>query len=115
MTYCLRLVFEQIHARLTTKPNTPLKDLATILGVERHTLEKAIRTETGKSFREFRRHVMFNTVCSLLGSKPGSAIKEVSAHLGYNSPRAFARFVSAVSGSTPTELRKKLISSKHGM
>lgn len=79
-----------------------LNDVARETGVERHVVERLVRSFTGKSFRELQREVLLARSAGLL--RRGKSIKEVAFDVGFGSPQAFHRFVRRASGRTPTAL-----------
>lgn len=72
------------------------------------TLEKAIKSATGDTFREFQSKLLLNRVRSILTSEPTLAIKDVSFNVGYKSARSFARSVKRMCGLSPHDLRAQL-------
>ena len=106
MSYDVLGLFSAIETQLASNPATSLSAFSHTLRVERHTLEKAVRGRTGKSFREFRQGVRLSAAKSLLLANFARSIKEVSLLLGYKSPQAFARFVKTSSGLTPSQIRQ---------
>ena len=106
MAYNALGLFSAIEAQLASSPEISLSVLSQRLRVERHTLEKAVRGRTGKSFREFRRELRLSAANSLLSANFARSIKEVSLLLGYKSPQAFARFVKTSCGLTPSQVRQ---------
>jgi transcriptional regulator GlxA family with amidase domain len=111
MAYLTQGVFEQVQSRLRTHPSSSLADLCHSLNMERHTIERAVRTITGKCFREFRREALFWRARDLLRCEPGKSTKEIAFTLGFRSTRSFDRFIVTTCGRTPTQLRKELTAS----
>jgi len=103
-------VFEQAARVLEENPHRGLKPISEALGVERHTVERAFRLKTGKPFRSFRRELLLERSMWLLTSKRTAPIKEIAFLSGYQSERAFARFIREAFGCSPSELRKLLAS-----
>jgi AraC-like DNA-binding protein len=110
VAYDLHGLFCCINAQLRSTPNLQLQQLSHRLGVERHTVEKAIKIFSGKTFRDFRTDLLLAKATRLLEENPAQSIKEIAYTLGYNSQRSFCRFVKTTAGCSPTELRngKKL-------
>lgn len=96
-----------VEETLRVAPCTPLARVSQALGVDRHTIERAIRLERGKSFRELRRELLCFRARQLLVGRPAASIKEISYLLGFHSPQAFARFTKRVCGRCPAELRRR--------
>lgn len=81
-----------------------LNDIARELGVERHTIERAVRSVTGRGFRDLQQTILLEIATSRL--REGRSIKEVAFDLGFGSPQAFHRFVRRSSGRTPASLNR---------
>lgn len=77
------------------------------LGVERHTLEKALKETTGSSFRRYRQRMLLEQAIRLLVEEGGLSTKEIAVQLGYGSGTAFSRFIRKQTGHSPTELRQQ--------
>ncbi len=65
------------------------------------TLERAFRTETGRTLGEWRLQRRMHAAAQLLRS--GSAVGAVSRRVGYESPTSFARAFREFHGSSPSE------------
>ena len=107
MAYDRHQIFERVDTLLSRTPRLSLSKISHELNVERHTVEKLVRMETGKSFRQFRQEKLFAAASNLLDSEPAKSIKEISFLLGYASPSAFARFVRAFCGRSPMQVRRE--------
>lgn len=112
MSYDLAAIFVRITSAVECNPGITLSEMASLLGTERHTVERACRMH-GTSFRILRQRARFLLACELLRNRGEQSIKQVSAAVGY-SPRAFARFVGVHSGMTPNALRRALQASGQG-
>ncbi len=108
MAYDLKGLFLQAMALIDEKPWIRLGAVTRSLGVERHTLEKVFRLNTGGSFRAVRHGSLCRRVVQLFGSRGNASNSEVAFALGYESERAFARFIRDSFGWTPSELRRRL-------
>jgi len=80
-----------------------LNNVAAEIGVERHTIERIVRSMSGQSFRQLHHELLLDRAHQLL--KQGKPIKEIAFELGFGSPQAFHRFVRRECGKTPTRLR----------
>lgn len=107
MRHDLACIFVQVKSSLMQRPRISLQRLSRQLGVERHTLEKAVRNMKGSSFREFQREVILIHITEALRADPGMPFKELAATLGYSSVQAFTRFVSKACGTSPSSLRRQ--------
>lgn len=112
MAYVYLFLYERVMDILASDPRVPLSAISEKLSVERHTLEKAIRATTGRSFRELRRELTLSRTRDLLALEAAKSIKEISFLLGYRSPQAFARFVKKACGCSPAELRRAVLGSR---
>jgi AraC-like DNA-binding protein len=105
----LARIFGRVESLLTQRPRMALSDLSRELGVERHTVERAVRDAKGKSFREFHREFVLSHITETLLAGSDLSLKEFAADLGYSSVQAFTRFVSKASGTTPARLRRQAL------
>ena len=105
MSYDPRLLFEEISICLHESPSKTLLDISNNLQVSRRTIEKAISTSTGGTFRRLREGILLTRVRSLCASQPTMAIKELCFAVGFKSASSFARAIKRASGSSPEELR----------
>jgi AraC-like DNA-binding protein len=105
MAYDASLLLQRIEESLTTRPRMSLFDMARQLNVERHTIERSVRSGTGRTFRELQNEKLLAQAFRLLTEEPARSLKEVSFKLGYSSPRAFRRFIKEVWGASPKDAR----------
>jgi AraC-like DNA-binding protein len=105
LAYDLRLLVQRVEDNLATRPRMPISDMARQLKVERHTIERAVRKGTGRTFRALRAERLLTEALVLLAAEPTRSIKEASFLLGYSSPRAFRRFLKQTCGRSPKEAR----------
>jgi len=90
---------------LSTLPRKPLGDVARELGVDRHTVERAVISRTGKTFRQLQHEAVVARAVRLLNCEPARSVKEVALLLGYTSASAFSRALRRDCGESPTEIR----------
>ncbi len=107
MSYDLAGIAEQVRQILAANPRLPLSSISERLHVERHTVEKAVRSACGCSFQDLRGSVLLQESQHLLVTRPNLSVKEIALALGYESGRAFARCFKNVSGASPSEFRKR--------
>lgn len=105
MAYDLRGLSKQVEVCLLASPHIALAALAKQLRVERHTIERAVRKATGKSFRQLQAGIISKKSLDLLALEPARSIKEIAFLLGFKSGQAFSRFVRRTCKSPPKELR----------
>lgn len=96
----------QCVARATAERRVTLTEVAREVGVERHTVERVVRSITGLSFRELQRNLLSERANLLL--EQGRAIKEIAFEVGYGSPQSFHRFIRKAYGITPSCLRRSV-------
>jgi AraC-like DNA-binding protein len=100
-----RGLYAVVVAVLKVHPDWSLTQIAESVRVHRHTLAAHIRSASGLTFRKWRTQERAAGASKLLGSRPDLSIKEIGALLGFNSTRAFDRFIRQATGRTPSELR----------
>ena len=105
MAYDPKRLFEELDAKLSEVPRTSLLAVAQWLGVDRHTLERATRRSTGKTFRAYQAQKLLETAHNLFLQNPPLSVKEIAARLGYGSASAFSRFARTKTGQSPGNLR----------
>ena len=105
MSYDHRLLFQGISQSLRQSPSISLVDLSRELQVSPRTIEMAVATMTGKTFRDVREEILMATVRCLFVLDSGLAVKELSQRVGYKSAASFARAIRRACGLCPEELR----------
>ncbi len=100
MSYDPRLLFEEISICLHESPSKTLLDISKNLRVSRR---------TGGTFRGLREEILLTNVRSLFVSQPTLAIKELCFAVGFKSATSFARAIKRASGSSPEELRFRVV------
>jgi transcriptional regulator GlxA family with amidase domain len=108
MTYNRRQLLKELDALVTATPRIRLSEIARSLGVDRHTIENAMRSTRSISFREYKRHQLLEMARTML-YQPNVSIKEVGIKLGYSSAASFSRFIQKSTGKSPSQLRKELL------
>lgn len=108
MAYDLHRLFNEVHSLLGDDPRITLLEVSHQLQVERHTVEKAVRLESKKTFRELQRQCLYRRACGLLCEAPQKPLKQIASTLGYSTVQALHRFLVRTSGLRPTELRRVL-------
>lgn len=105
MTYDARSLVAFAERQLGERPALHLAAVARASRVSVATLSRALHTELGLSFRAWRRVTLRPTAESKLSEVPPRSIKEISADLGFATPRSFARWCRRELGLSPTECR----------
>jgi methylphosphotriester-DNA--protein-cysteine methyltransferase len=106
MAYNRRTLLKELDALVAKSPRIRLSEIAGTLGVDRHTIENAMRSSRRISFREYKRRELMNIVKTML-DQPDTSVKEIGIKLGYASPASFSRFVQQSTGKSPSQLRKE--------
>ena len=83
-----------------------LGDVARHCGVSLRTLERALREETGRSFRELRTQLLLAEAVVPLMGRPCCSIKELSSVLGFSTQEAFTHWFARLQGCSPSSYRK---------
>lgn len=104
MAYSRVGIFARLSAELDKNPTSTLADLSVRLHIHRHTVTTVVREKTGLHFRAWRDQRLFERSCTLLRHRGHLSIKEIGGLAGFNSTRAFDRFIKRHSGCRPTEL-----------
>jgi AraC-like DNA-binding protein len=107
MSYDHSKIVVRLQKLLADNIHISLLEASQQLGVERHTVEKALKQITGRSFREYRQRILLDQALRLLVQEASLSTKEIAAQLGYGSGTAFSRFVRRQTGRSPTELRQQ--------
>jgi len=104
VTYNRHKLLIEVDALISATPRIRLAEVARALGVDRHTIENAMRSRRKTTFREYRREVLLQAAKTLM-DRPDCSIKEIGIRLGYSSPASFSRFVRQATGKSPSQLR----------
>ena len=104
-----KFILNAILLSLHRSPSRLLGEFARELRVSQRTIEKAIIAASGKTFRELREEILVERVRSAFASEPTRGIKGLASELGYKSARSFARAIERACGSSPQELRSRVI------
>lgn len=104
MSYHFPQLFQEIETLLRSNPSLHLHEVVRKLGVERHSIEKAVRRAKAISFRKYRKELLLHSVIRRLKAEPAS-VKEIAVSLGYESPSSVWRLVKSSTGESPTMIR----------
>ncbi len=108
MSYDHTFLFDAVRQSLQARPFCSLRSLTQELHVSRGTLERTVSLATGKTFRRFREEMLVKHLLNSFAARAGCTVKEMSAALGYKSPRSFARAIRRACGLSPEELRSRI-------
>ena len=104
VTYNRHRLLIEVDALIDQTPRIRLEDVARTLGVDRHTIENAMRSRRQTTFREYRRKRLMEAAQSMM-DRPDCSIKEIGIKLGYSSAASFSRFIRQTTGKSPSQLR----------
>lgn len=76
------------------------------LGVHRHTLQRALKTN-GQSFALLKQASVLAALERQFVSAQAKSLKQLWSELGFSSASAFARYIRKATGKSPSELRNK--------
>jgi methylphosphotriester-DNA--protein-cysteine methyltransferase len=96
MTYGCNKIFIEVEKQLALNPSMHLYELARNLGYSHPTVEKAVKSHAGMSFRKFQQKKRLEAAGLL--KKQGHSIKSISISLGYRWPGNYSRFVARAGG-----------------
>jgi AraC family transcriptional activator of pobA len=99
------MLLKEVDDLIATTPRIRLSEIARSLGVDRHTIENAMRSSRRTSFRDYRRKELLQMAQVML-NRPDVSVKEIGIKLGYASAASFSRFVQQSTGKSPSQLRK---------
>jgi AraC family transcriptional regulator, transcriptional activator of pobA len=105
MAYNQRKLLKELDVLVSNTPRIRLAEIARSLGVDRHTIENAMRTTRSTSFRAYKRQELLQMAMAML-NQPDVSVKEIGIKLGYSSAASFSRFVQQSTGKSPSQLRK---------
>lgn len=104
MTYNHNGLLKQLDELVAETPRMRLSEIARTLGVDRHTIDNAMRSYRKITFREYKRRHLLQATRRLL-AQPHLSVKEIGIMLGYSSAASFSRFVHQATGKSPSQLR----------
>jgi AraC family transcriptional regulator, transcriptional activator of pobA len=105
MAYNQRKLLKELDVLVSNTPRIRLSEIARSLGVDRHTIENAMRATRNTSFRDYKRRELLQMAVAML-NQPDVSVKEIGIKLGYSSAASFSRFVQQSTGKSPSALRK---------
>lgn len=91
MAYCIKLIYQETVAVLSVAPRAAADEVAGKLGVDRHTLHRAVRA-CGTSFRELQRAATLRALERIAESGPPRSAKLIAFEIGFPSAAALAHY-----------------------
>ena len=92
MAYSGQVIRERTLALLQSAPRLPLAAVARRMGLDRHTVERALKAG-GARFRDLQRDCTLRLATRLLSGDPPMSLKLVAYKLGFPSPGALTQFL----------------------
>ncbi len=93
-------------AERNSHKRTCLKDAAAAIFLSPKYLSRIFKQNTGTRFSDFRLEIKINEAKSLLQSTDYN-VNQIAERLGYQNAESFIRIFKKLTGSTPTEFRRK--------
>ncbi len=106
MTYNHPKILQELDMLVSRNPRIQLSEISSRLGMNRHTIERAVLTSKKMSFREYRTAHLLQRATWML-KESGLTVKQIGAGLGYPSLSSFCRFVHRSTGKSPCQLRRE--------
>jgi transcriptional regulator GlxA family with amidase domain len=107
MAYNPRAIVRELETLMLANPRIRISTVASMIGVGRHTIEKAVRSSKQMSFREYQRGELLRKAQLLLQDSRLS-VREIGVRLGYDAVSSFSRFLHNTTGRSPRQLRQEL-------
>ncbi len=108
-------LFVRLDDALSRDPNARLRECSLSLGVGRQDVTRAVRANTGVSFREYQKQKILIEAMRLLAEEDELSEDEIALKLGYKTPGAFERFIEVETGSKPSEFRSLGVKTDKGV
>lgn len=105
--YSYERLVESVDRALDADPWASEQELATKLGVDRHTLTAALKDVRGVPYSLYRREKLLRRAEGLMSGGEVLSIKQMAYLLGFRSPQSFSRFIRRNMGVAPSQLMKR--------
>lgn len=92
MTYNAGQLCRSAAEVLAVRPRATASRVATELGVDRHTLRRALRS-SGASYRDLQRQATLAALSRLAASDPPRSAKQIAAEVGFPSGVALSHYL----------------------
>ena len=115
MDESLDKLFVRLDDALSRDPNARLRECSLSLGVDRQAVTRAVRANTGVSFREYQKQKILIEAMRLLAEEDDLSECEIAGKLGYKTPGAFERFIEVETGSKPSDFRSLGVKTDQGL
>jgi methylphosphotriester-DNA--protein-cysteine methyltransferase len=109
MAYDLTALAELVYRRVRQQPTARLTGISCALGVDRHTLAKALKHRYGVSYRNLQRQILLEELEAHIEGQPAETTKALGFAFGYQHPQSFSRRVRQLTRATVSQFRLKRI------
>lgn len=107
MAYDRDAITASVRQLLRSNPRLSLRAIAVDLGIDRHTISRALIASTGQPFREIRTAIEREMYAEALRTSGTRSIKEIASQFGHTHSRSFARRWKQMTGMAPSQSRRK--------
>jgi len=107
MSYDRQVITAIVREKLAVDPTIKLRTLSHQMLLDRHTINQALRSCVGLTFRAFKAESIANRIKNGLASPHAKSIKEMAADMGFAPGASFTRRSRRVLGLTPSDIRSR--------
>ena len=107
MSYDHGRIAAKVKAKLEVDPNTTLVSMCRTLGIDRHTVDRALAGHFGMTFRELKNQVRDEKIKAALSHDEVRSVKQAAHEAGYGSAASLARRTRRAVGMTPATVRTR--------
>ena len=108
MGYPSAVLAQLVLEYLATSPGASVHQTARACGASRQTIDRALKTCLGQTFRGLRDECRRRALAALLAKRPPLLVKEIAFNLGFSTSRSLARWTRRIAGRAPGGLRQAL-------
>lgn len=106
MSYDHGLIAAKVKAKLEVDPNAALVSMCRTLGIDRHTVDRALARHFGMTFQRLKNQVRDGKITAALNQDEVRSVKQAAHEAGYESAASLARRTRRTIGMTPATVRK---------
>ena len=107
MSYDHHAIAVRVEALLHTNPRLTLPKLSRELQIDRHTIERAMKTHFHQKFGEVKAAILDAAIAAALASNELTSIKQTAAKAGFGSASSLAKRTRRTLGLTPGKVRRR--------
>jgi AraC-like DNA-binding protein len=104
MSYQAHKVAELAFELVRQEPRLTATEVAKLLGVHRHTLQRALQANC-RTFELVKQAVVLERLACHLSDEKTAPLKQLWTELGLTSASTFARYIRRLTGKSPSEHR----------